>query len=96
MATFTIELSDLELKSLEYVAVDANDWIQNAVHERCRLAFEEMVADHIRTTMEAGGSLSGTKEDMAMATTLKSAKVRNEEMHAQALASMEAMNAGTN
>lgn len=85
MQTFTIELSDAEVKALLYVAVDANDWIQNAIKERCRLAMEELVADHIRTTLEQGGTLSGTKEEMIMSSTLPSAKQRHETNLALAL-----------
>lgn len=42
MNTFTITLTDAELKALAYVAVDPQDWIDNAVHERCRIAMEEI------------------------------------------------------
>jgi len=46
---FTVELSDAEKKALEYVALSADDWIQNAAHERCRLAIEEMVNQEVAT-----------------------------------------------
>ena len=75
---YTIVLSDAELKSLEYVAIDANSWIQNAIHERCRLAMEELVSDYIKQQLESGGSISGTKEEMVMASTLPSAKERHD------------------
>lgn len=39
---YTITLTDAENKALAYVAVDQHDWINNAVHERCRLAIEEI------------------------------------------------------
>ena len=42
MTIFTIELSDAELKALAYVAADPEEWINNAVHERCRLAMEDI------------------------------------------------------
>ena len=41
---FTITLSDAEHKALSYVALSPEDWINNAVHERCRIAVEEIVA----------------------------------------------------
>lgn len=39
---YTITLTDAENKALAYVAVDPQDWIDNAVKERCRLAMEEI------------------------------------------------------
>lgn len=78
MTDYTITLTDAEKKALEYVALDANEWIQNAVHERCRLAIEEMVQVDIQTKLANGESISGTKEEMVLASTLPSAKDRNE------------------
>jgi hypothetical protein len=81
---FTVELSDAEKKALEYVSVTANDWIQNAVHERCRLAIEEMVQEEIKRKMEAGEPISGTKEEIVMASNLPTAQDRHEAALAQA------------
>jgi len=36
MATYTVTLTDAEDKALRYVAFDPQDWIDNAVHNRCR------------------------------------------------------------
>ncbi len=80
MPTYTIELSDVEQKAFEYVATDVEFWIQNAVHERARLAIEEMVQDHIKEKLAKGESISGTREEIAMATDLPNAVARNEAM----------------
>ena len=61
MNTFTVSLTDVELKALAYVAYSPQDWIDNVVHERCRIAIEEiftaevarMVADPSITQMPA-------------------------------------------
>lgn len=39
---YTITLTEAQNKALAYVAVDPQEWIDNAVHERCRLAIEEI------------------------------------------------------
>ncbi len=39
---YTITLTEAENKALAYVAVNPQEWINNAVHERCRLAIEEI------------------------------------------------------
>lgn len=81
---FTVELSDAEKKALEYVSVSANDWIQNAVHERCRLAIEEIVQEEIKRKLDAGEPIAGTKDEIVMASTLPSALQRHEAALAQA------------
>jgi hypothetical protein len=84
--TFTLTLSDAELKALEFVALSADDWIQNAIHERCRLAIEEMVSQEITAKLSSGQPIAGSKEEIVLASTLPSAKQRHEE----ALASIAA------
>jgi hypothetical protein len=76
--TYTIILSDAEQKGMEYISTDVDFWIQNAVHERARLAIEEMVADTIKARLEAGQAVQGTKEEIAMASDLPNAIARNE------------------
>lgn len=44
MFQYTITLSDAENKALGVVALSQQDWIDNAVHERCRVAIEDMAA----------------------------------------------------
>ena len=42
MPDYTITLTDAEDKALRYVALDPQDWIDNAVHNRCRIAIDEI------------------------------------------------------
>jgi len=44
MPTITIELTDTQYKSLEYVAVSPEDWSDNAVTNRARIGKEEIIA----------------------------------------------------
>jgi hypothetical protein len=79
MATYTITLSDAEDKALHVVALDAQDWIDNAVHERCRIAMEEIIAAEVQRKLGLGESITGTKDDIVMAAPVKSAAERNAE-----------------
>jgi hypothetical protein len=79
MATYTITLSDAEDKALHVVAFDAQDWIDNAVHHRCSLAIEEIVAAEVQRLLGEGKSITGTKDDIVMAAPIKSAAERNAE-----------------
>jgi hypothetical protein len=70
---YTITLSDAEDKALSVVAFSQQEWIDNAVHERCRIAIEEIVAAEVERITATGGTLSGTKEDIVLAAPIKSA-----------------------
>lgn len=87
--TYTIVLSDAEDKALGVVAVSQDDWIQNVVHNRCRIAMEEIVVAEVNRITAAGGSISGTKDDIVNAAPVKSAAERDAEHRAQ-LAEQEA------
>lgn len=88
---YTVELTDVEKKALEWVAITADFWIQTAVHERCRIAIEEMAQEDIKVKLNSGSPISGTKEEMVLASTLPSAQER----HDEALAQMAAGPGGT-
>jgi hypothetical protein len=44
MPNITIEITDIELKSMEYAAVSPQEWADNAVINRARIAGDEIVA----------------------------------------------------
>ena len=90
MATYTIELSAAENKALGVVALSQNDWIQNAVKERCRLAIEEIVASEVQRKLAAGEAITGSKDDIVMAANVESAVERQARMEAE----QAALNAG--
>ena len=84
--TITITLSDAEHKALGVVAFSQQDWIDNAVHERCRIAIEEIVAAEVQRKLAAGESITGTKDDIVMAADIESAAERQARLEAEAAA----------
>ena len=78
--TYTIILSDAEDKALSVVAASQQNWIDNAVHERCRIAIEEIVNAEVQRLLAAGETISGSKEDIVLAAPIKSAAERNERL----------------
>ena len=88
MTTYTITLSDAEDKALGVAALSQNDWIQNAVHERCRIAIEEIVAAEVQRKLAAGESITGSKDDIVMAAPVESAAERQARMEAEQAALM--------
>jgi len=83
MTTYTITLSDAEDKALGVVAFSQDDWIQNAVKERCRIAMEEIVAAEVQRKLAAGESITGSKDDIVMAAPVESAAERQARMEAE-------------
>lgn len=90
MIIYTINLSSAEDKSLSYAALSQDDWIQNAVHERCRIAIDEIVAVTVQKCLETGTPIPGSKEamvDLAFSEGwVKSAAQRQAEAEAEAAA----------
>ena len=44
MANITVELNATQTKCLEYIANSVQDWADNALHTRARIAQEEIIA----------------------------------------------------
>ena len=79
MKQYTITLSDAEDKALAYVAVSQQEWIDNAVHERCRIAIDEIVNAEVQRKLRLGETISGTKDDIVLGAPILSAAERNEQ-----------------
>jgi hypothetical protein len=86
MTTYTINLSAAEDAALSYAAFSQDDWIQNAVHERARIAIEEIVQITVQKCLETGTQIPGSKEEMVTLAFaqgwVKSAAVRQAEAEA--------------
>lgn len=82
MTTYTITLTDAEDKALGFVAYSQQDWIDNAVHERCRIAIDEIVNAEVQRKLAANESITGTKDDIVMAAPIQSAAERQAEYEA--------------
>ncbi len=86
---YTITLSDAQDKALSTVALDNQDWIENAVFERCRLAIEEIVNAEVQRKLAAGESITGSKEEIVMAADVETVAERNERIAAEAAARVD-------
>jgi hypothetical protein len=80
---YTITLSDAEDKALHVVALSAQDWIDNAVHERCRVAIEEIVNAEVQRKLAAGQPITGTKEEIVLAANVETAAERSTRIQAE-------------
>lgn len=83
MEKYTITLSDAENKALGVIALSQQDWINNAVHERCRIAIEEIISAEVQRKLAAGEAITGTKEDIVNAANIESAAQKQARMEAE-------------
>lgn len=83
MITYTINYTETEDLAMQYVAADVDEWIQNAAHERARIAIEEVVKIAVDKFLEAGQNIPGSREEIVAAAYqngwIKTATQRNEE-----------------
>lgn len=100
MANYTITLTEAENKALSYAALAQQDWIDNAVHDRCRIAIEEIVALTVQKCLETNTAIPGSKDAMVdLAFTqgwVKTAAQRNAEAEAARLAAQGQNETNTN
>ena len=83
MTTYTVNYTETENKAMQYAAASVDDWIQNAAHERARIAIDEIVALAVQKFLEAGQSIPGSKDEIVAAAFtngwIKTAQQRHEE-----------------
>lgn len=60
----TITLSNAEFKSLQYVAVDPEEWIDNAAKNRAREAQAEIVTLYTNRALDEGISIPATRDEI--------------------------------
>jgi hypothetical protein len=88
--TYTITLKDAQDKALSVVAVSQQDWIENVVFERCRIAIDEIVNAEVQRKLAANEPITGSKDDIVMAADVETAAERNERLAAEAAARLSA------
>ena len=64
MPTITIELTDTQYKGLEYVALSPEDWAENAVTNRCRIANDEIVDITVKHCLDNDIQVPATREEV--------------------------------
>ena len=70
-------------------SLDAQEWIDNVVHERCRIAMEEIVAAEVKRLLDAGQAITGSRDDIVLAAPTKSAAEVEAELQAESQAKAE-------
>lgn len=90
MATLSIELTDTEMKAMEYVALSPLDWADNAVTNRARIAIDEIVSIYTQRALDEGVQIPSTRDEIVADAFIrgwvKTAADRNAEAEAEVAA----------
>ena len=72
MAEIKVTVSDTQVKCLEYATYSVHDWCDNAIHNRARVAQEQIIAKLVAHCNEKGIAIAtGADAQVAQAYTLK-------------------------
>ena len=62
MPDITVSLTDTENKGMEYVAVSVQDWADNALTNRARIAVDEIVKIYTDRALDEGVQIPATRD----------------------------------
>lgn len=64
MTTYTINFTQTEELAMKFTALSVDEWIQNAAHERARIAIDEIVSVVVQKCLETNTQIPGTKDEI--------------------------------
>jgi hypothetical protein len=64
---YTITLTETEKLAMEYIAYDPQDWVENAMKERARIAIDEIVKIAVNKFLETNQTIPGSREEIVAA-----------------------------
>ena len=62
MPDITLTLTDTQMKGLEYAALSPQDWAENAVTNRARIANDEIIQMYTTRALDEGVQIPATRE----------------------------------
>lgn len=71
-----IDLSPAEAKAIAHIMEDVNEWAQYTIHNRCRIAIDEIVSLEVQRKLDAGEPITGSKDDIVMSANIETAVER--------------------
>ena len=64
MPDITVTLTDTQYKGLEYVALSPQEWAENAITNRARIANDEIVNLTVQYCLDNGVQVPATREEI--------------------------------
>jgi hypothetical protein len=62
MPNITITLTDTQYKGLQYAALDPQEWADNALTNRARIANDEIISMYTNRALDEGVAIPATRE----------------------------------
>jgi hypothetical protein len=62
MPNITVTLTDTQYKGLQYAAADPQDWADNALTNRARIANDEIISMYTNRALDEGVAIPATRE----------------------------------
>ena len=59
-----IEITETEFKAMQYIAFSVQDWVDNVITNRARIAIEEIVQLTVQQCLSNNIQIPGTKDGM--------------------------------
>jgi len=88
MKEYTIQLTDAEDLALAHVAAVPQEWINNAVENRCRSAMDEIVQICVDKCLAENVAIPGTRDDIVMLAFTKEWVKTAQQIHDETTAAM--------
>ena len=64
MTTYSVTLTHTENSALGYASLTQQEWIENVIRERCRIAIDEIVTIAVQKCLETNTQIPGSKDDI--------------------------------
>lgn len=64
---YIVTLTETEKLAMEYIAYDPQDWVENAMKERARIAIDEIVKLAVEKFLASNQTIPGSKEEIVAA-----------------------------
>ena len=80
MADYTVTLTDSEDKAMQYVVVSVQEWVNNVVHDRARVAKDTIYNEEVQRMTDDPdiSSIPADKDQVVLDADLETAKERAE------------------
>lgn len=63
---YTVKLSEAEDLALSHISISQQYWIDTVVHERCRIAIDDIVKICVEKCLEENVQVPGSKDEMVI------------------------------
>lgn len=93
MPNIIVELTDTQMKGLEYAALSVQDWAENALTERARIANDEIVKMTVEHCLDNNIQVPATREEIVAYAFANGIVMTAADRQAQAEAEQAAMQA---